>query len=214
MESLGDSKKGWKKVGDDKKGNVGASILGSEALEQTKRKKAEATLLGGRLRAPKNSSEFNRDWRRVKSVDDKIRYLALVGDINAARLLTAGGDTELLEEVLAFLFGGTLDPSRFVEDGCVLKVLSEMDQGTTEVTGGEEIVDEAALYILSWLYTLSNMEKFDFARQFMDAKLLSDISVWLQTLLEGKTSIEEIGIGPADVGKVDIPELLLRFVSK
>ena len=63
----------------DGKGSSGGvdTILGQEALEKTRRAGAGAPS-ADKMKKPKNLMEFNRDWRRMKDSEKKLRFYLLL----------------------------------------------------------------------------------------------------------------------------------------
>lgn len=167
MESLGDTKKGWKKVSDPKSSSIGATILSQEADHLAKLHSIK-TFSDGTLKRPKNCMELNRDWRRQQDRHAKLNYLLLVGEIRTAKLLANGADTDLFEEIL-----------KFVND-----LVHDEEFGT---------MPEAPVFnALAWLKELSNMEKFGFIASFMDVKLMEQLTDWIRRRSEGSAMLLEL----------------------
>jgi hypothetical protein len=69
LDTLGDSKRGWKKSHESK--SSGETILLQEADCVAKKGVRQVSTNG--FKKPKGSMELNRDWRRVKTREEKIR---------------------------------------------------------------------------------------------------------------------------------------------
>ena len=179
------------------------TILGQEALEKNKKAGAGA-LTVEKIKKPKNAMEFNRDWRRLKDSEKKLRlrclflsyfhcssvsfihictifhcrYIVTVGPSVCKKLLSSNGDSDFFEEILSFVKDIAYDDSK-----CDKKGIVEISDDK-EPTSSEETMPPSrkkTLNILTLLTELSSIDNFDFMKAMMDKSVLSSVSEWIRS---------------------------------
>lgn len=210
VESLGDKKKGWKKATDGMLSSGGIdTILGQEALEKNKKAGAGA-LTVEKIKKPKNAMEFNRDWRRLKDSEKKLRYIVTVGPSVCKKLLSSNGDSDFFEEILSFVKDIAYDDSK-----CDKKGIVEISDDK-EPTSSEETMPPSrkkTLNILTLLTELSSIDNFDFMKAMMDKSVLSSVSEWIRSKVVKEEAQNRDGEDTCSFNATVLEELASKYHS-
>jgi hypothetical protein len=163
LDSLSDEKRGWAKS----KGISGSSKPSSGApVARTRRKSKKEGILKP-TRAPTSQSEFERDWRRLKTEEDKRRYLHLIPVERIPALFRVGLDPMLLGQLLTSLALAL----RAAESD--VKGRDVQDSGAPSF--GDELADNEGssaqmLAFSDWLFALTSTGRFSLGVSFLKAE--------------------------------------------
>jgi len=210
VESLGDRKKGWKKANDGISSSRGLdSILGQEALEKTKKAGAGALAVEN-IKKPKNAMEFNRDWRRLKDPEKKLRYLVKIGPSACNKLLSSHGDSDFFEEILLFLKDIAYDDSQCDREG-IVEILDDTESTCSE--GALPQSKKKRLNMLTLFMELSSVDNFDFMKAMMDKSILSSVSEWIRGRIVKEDAQNQEGGDTSSSNTKLLEELASKYYS-
>lgn len=163
IESLRQVKTGWTKS--SKSVNDKANILSleekSKLSHKTKISTADAKFHGSRS-IPRSYMEFQRDFRRIQFLTEKIDYLIILGSEKVVELLKTETDAELFEELL-------------------LLITNEHDKVCECSTDNEKST------LCEWLQKFIRLKNFDLLLQFLPNDLITKTYLVLQ-----KHSVDEV----------------------
>jgi len=162
VESLRDVKRGWQRSHQVDK-SLTAQILEQEA-DLLGRRTADGTsaLTGGeavaKFRKPKTVMEFERDWRRLRTDDERIAYLRGVGTKRFKSLHQCEGDAEIFEQILSTL---------------VCSSSSTSSAPPSHVSDAESENFVIMDWVLKWLKAVTTLDKFPLLVRFIPRDLLA-----------------------------------------
>lgn len=150
VESLRHVKKGWQKA--PKKKHETTTI--EKENEDVKVQQIDCTNLAPKkVRKPKTSMEFERDWRRLNLIKDKHMYLKSVGIKRVRKLLKHDISAETLEDMLGVLLNGSNENTE--------------DDSSSEID------------LLHWLKEIISFDRFALTIRLVDSKLCDQVIQWL-----------------------------------
>ena len=189
VESLGAVKKGWLK----KKESKPETFVLEKELQSSSGNHMNATaIMSKKLKKPKTSMDFDRDWRRMKCVTDKLRYvltdvhmltsslmffiynsyLTSVGIARSCKILRCDMGAELMEDILL-----TLVSSRGEGEG------EEDTSASQETEVPADMGEDTSTRVLDpfpWLKAFSEFDRFSLNLRFLSENSIQRIGTWLR----------------------------------
>mmetsp|Transcript_22413 Transcript_22413/g.32679 ORF Transcript_22413/g.32679 Transcript_22413/m.32679 type:complete len:233 (-) Transcript_22413:19-717(-) len=149
VESLRAVKKGWKKAKEKKPDTL---VLEKEVIADTNKQVDASAIQPRKIKKPKTSMDFERDWRRLKSIPEKKRFLVNIGAEHARKIFKGDISAETMEEMISVM----------------------LQDGDSDTSTDAEQID-----VFSWLQTFSELPRFSLTVRFLDAANLNKVVAWL-----------------------------------
>lgn len=184
VEELSVQKKGWKKAGDHRKNH---SLLDEGNNADTGIKFSASTL-------PKSMLEFGRDWRRLESDQERVRYLQNVGTSKFKKLVFLADDFELLEDLMQKL----------------VSLANSPESPVVETNDGKKFS------VVKWIKAVGTMRNYAMLEGCMDKSLLVSVNALLAEAENKpkKTKISSATVpGDQDEGEADLVPSVFEKVT-
>lgn len=179
VESLSHAKKGWQKAAAKQDANA-PLILNQEKDKMNKEKSLQkGVVLAVASSLPRTAAEFERDFKRQKNENDKLRYLIFVGLKRSKKVLTEGADTDLIESILQLLVSCKSsipdpDPVAVAQEATSTQNEDEAAPGTSSAKATAETPFNTE-HLYKWLKAIPSFSTFALAKTFASAELLHGI---------------------------------------
>lgn len=163
VESLRAVKKGWTKK---KERAPETLVLEKEMATSTGNHTSAAVIEPKKKRKPKTSMDFDRDWRRMKTVSDKLSYLAFVGLARSTKILKCDMSAELMEDIVLTLL-------QHQEESI------NAEESTKNEASEAEVESPTIVPAFAWLKSFSEFDRFSLNVRFLNQDTILRVSEWL-----------------------------------
>lgn len=146
-----------------------------------------------KMKRPKTSMDFDRDWRRMKTSEDKIRfvafrveiilmffhfrYLNFVGLVRSSKILKCDMSAELMEDIISVI----LPPNA--------QTYNPHDVTTQTSDENGECVPVLDSDPYSWLKVFSEFDRFSLNIRFLREDIISRVVEWLRNRSEDDVAV-------------------------